>query len=364
MAIFKLFPIKDATIYSWNAELNSGLSEILDLSNGYIDGTDILTANRVLIKFSEKEINNIINNYVGTSSFSSSLKLYLADASSIPSSFKINAAAISGSWDMGTGRADNQPAVTNGVNWINRKVNQSWLASGYGLGVTGSFLTSSIGGGNWYTASMATQSFYDRANLDINFDVTPIVRSFVSNSIMNEGFIIKNDPSIEFNGDYSYKLTYFSVDTNTIYPPCLEIKWDDSEFTPNTGSMSIIGPSSVITLANNRGEYKQGSIVRFDINARDQYPARVFSTSSLYTVNKYLPSSSYYSIRDLDTDNIVVDFDKQFTKISTDSNGSYFNLYMDGLEPERYYMIEIRIIYNGTNNVYNYSDNFYFKVSK
>jgi hypothetical protein len=73
-----------------------------------------------------------------------------------------------------------------------------------------------------------------------------------------------------------------------------------------------------------------------------------------------LPSSSYFAIKDLDTNEFVIDFDTQFTKLSADANGSYFNLYMNGLQPERYYKILIKTIIDGATLVLD--DNNYFKV--
>jgi hypothetical protein len=78
------------------------------------------------------------------------------------------------------------------------------------------------------------------------------------------------------------------------------------------------------------------------LNSRDKYPVRVFTTSSLYTVNKALPAQSYWAIRDLKTEEMVIDFDDNYTKISCDANGSYFFLYTGGLEVERYYKVLIK----------------------
>ncbi len=58
---------------------------------------------------------------------------------------------------------------------------------------------------------------------------------------------------------------------------------------------------------------------------------------------KYLPSgSSFYSITDAETDDVVVPFGSG-SKLSCDSDGNYFLLRMDGYQPERYYKIEYRI---------------------
>ena len=39
---------------------------------------------------------------------------------------------------------------------------------------------------------------------------------------------------------------------------------------------------------------------------------------------------------------MIVDFNTDFTKISCDPNGSFFDVYMDGLQPERYYRILVK----------------------
>jgi len=56
----------------------------------------------------------------------------------------------------------------------------------------------------------------------------------------------------------------------------------------------------------------------------------------------------------------VVDFDTNYTKISADSNSNYFDVYMDGLEPERYYKILVKTTLDGSTEVLD--DQYYFKV--
>ena len=53
-------------------------------------------------------------------------------------------------------------------------------------------------------------------------------------------------------------------------------------------------------------------------------------------------------------------FDTTYTKLSVDASGSYFELHMNGLEPERYYKVLIQTTINGSTIVYD--DNYYFKV--
>ena len=91
-----------------------------------------------------------------------------------------------------------------------------------------------------------------------------------------------------------------------------------------------------------------------------QYPTRTFTTSSLYTETYALPAATYYAVKDLDTNEFVINFDTNYTKVSCDSNGSYFDLYMNGLEPERYYKILIKTTIDGSTMVVD--NNYYFKV--
>jgi hypothetical protein len=62
----------------------------------------------------------------------------------------------------------------------------------------------------------------------------------------------------------------------------------------------------------------------------------------------------------LDTNEVVIDYDNQYTQLSADEQGNYFTLYMNGLEPERYYKILIKTIINSSTVIFD--DNYYFKI--
>lgn len=194
--------------------------------------------------------------------------------------------------------------------------------------------------------------------------VKTIVSQWYSSSIPNYGFITKFNDSIEFNTDSAIQpqLKYYSVDTNTIYPPQLEFRWRDFT-TVLTGSLtgSIVNTTNIkLSLAENPGLFYLDSINRFRINVSPMYPARTFQTSSYFTSKNYLPTQSYYAVQDLDTNEYVIDFDNNYTQISADSTSNYFTLYMDGLEPERYYKILIKTVIDGSTLILD--DDYYFKV--
>ena len=490
MAIYKLFPSQDASIYSAYPAMNTGLDPILDVFNKLPSRSPSPQVARSIIKFDQSEIVEVIDNIAKVtgsswSEWSGSLKAYVAKATNIILNSNLEVYPVSGSWNNGSGQyLDNQINGT-GVSWVYQAYSGSrpWVQAGFPPLVTGSYSGSNnAGGGNWYTGSggydnidslVQTQNFNLRSTKDLNVNVTDTLKVWYSSSqdlnpgqieISNEGFLLKweNDQEFIDQSAVTPQISFYSVDTNTIYPPCLEIKWRDFSYSTSSGdfkygrtltgsyptneltssiscsftqslpspdsntgtgtgatfgatfnSSSMLNvfvkelglgykegdiltwdaitlnvlpaidgatsPASVtlstfdikqlpvlktpdlaIALDSNQGVYYSESINDFRINARPLFPPRTFTTESNYTVNYALPTSSYYAIKDLDTNEYVVDFDKEFTQISCDATSSYFTVYMNGLEPERYYNILIQTEVDGQTIVMD--ENYYFKV--
>jgi hypothetical protein len=371
MAIFKIFPEKDTFILTKYPAQNTGRDEILEVSNINAINLDISAqgdlpaVKRSLVQFKTTDINDIITNKIGNSAFQSNLKLYLANATISPLDYFIYAYPISGSWDMGTGREDDSPKTDNGCSWTWRGTSGSlaWSTSGFTNYVTASYSGSTTGGGTWYTGSStlnpaASQSFTYTSNKDILINVTNTVQLWNSGSIDNNGFILKLDDSVEFSDTY-VQTHYFSVDTHTIYPPELEFKWDDSTYS--TTLTSVTSSDFILSFTNLKSEFEDSGIYNFKLKVRDTYPTRTFQTSSVYLNAKVLPTSSYWGLKDAKTNEMVVDFDTAYTKISADNNGNYFKVYMDGLEPERYYQLIVKTIIEDETIVIEDKGN-YFKV--
>ena len=375
MAIYKLFPSKDTTLYSLYPDKNSGLDSILEIYNKtyYSDPIFISTAEiaRTLISFDSTEISDVLNDLVSSSQWQSNLRLFNAKTTGVINNSTLFIHPLAQDWENGTGKSDNIPETQNGTSWTWTTFSggSKWATSSFGAYVTSSFKTSNPGGGVWYTGSSTglkynvTQSFNIRSIKDVNTDITDIVKSWYSSSINNYGVILKWSSSLEYNqsGSVEPNMSLFSVDTHTIYPPQLEFRWNDYIF--NTGSSTntfITSSQIVITLPNNEGFFNQNSIKKFKLNVRPQYPVRTYQTSSFYISNYYLPTSSYYAVKDLDTNEFIIDFDTVYTKISADSEGNYIKIYMNGLEPERYYKILVKTLINGETLILD--DDYYFKV--
>jgi hypothetical protein len=387
MAVYKLFPLQDASMYSFYPYMNTGIDPIIEIGNLNVNINPVPQVFRYLIEFDQNEINSVVSTKVGaTKAFNSVLKAYIANAQGVIFDTELEIYPISGSWNNGSGTYLDSPFTTNGVSWKARTFSGSgagainWLTDPAGLGtyVTASFSGSFQGGGNWFTGSSdtnnpnieVTQSFALRSDKDLRADVSDIVNVWYSSSngnigghtdIQNEGFIVKWENAIEFNTSDAIQpiMQFYSVDTNTIYPPVLEIQWDDQVF--ETGSLPPLQTADMfVALDNNPGVFYSESINRFRLNVRPDYPVRIFQTASIDTINHYLPDGSLWAIKDLDTNEFVVNFDDSYTKISCDSQSNYFDVYMTGLQPERYYKILIQTTVSGSTLVKD--DNYYFKI--
>ena len=385
MAVYKLFPYKDATLYSFFPNMNTGIDAINQISNLNIAVDSNPQVARFLTEFVQSEIEDVINNKISGATWDVDFRSYIATAQGVVESTDLSVHPIAQYWYNGTGTYLNQPLTTDGASWYNSFFSGSTSWSGSGSDATNHYVTSSYnptyvaaGGGSWYhsgsdgTLYAVTQSFDTRSEKDLKVGVKTIVENWYSSSLsvstsaslQNYGFITKWENSVEFNTNTQIQpvMQFYSVDTNTIYPPQLEFKWKDfSNVLTGSLTSSIVSTTNLVSsLAENPGTFFPSSINRFRLNVANKYPTPVWTTSSLFTGVNFLPTQSYYAVKDLDTNEFVVDFDTTYTQLSSDGNGNYFDVYMNGLEPERYYKVLIKTIINGSTLVLD--DNYYFKV--
>lgn len=377
MAVYRIFPENDTFIYTEDIQGNAGRDEVLELGGYPVAGVG--QASRMLFKYNTQQIQDTIDNKIGNNSFQANLHVYLASGYELPQSYSINTYPVADSWVNGVGKFGDMPTDKSGVSWIYRTA-QGTAVEGTPTGLRWTnditYETSSIpqyvdwyytatyegGGGAWYTASVdkdlhAIQTFQLNDEHDIHVNITNAVELHYSGSINNNGYIVKLPNDLEFNTTASIRLKYYSSDTNTIYPPYLEFSWDDSVY--ETGSLSVLSTSeSIIELTNNKGRYVDEGKQRFRLKARPKYPTRTFTTSSAYATNYALPTSSYWGLRDEFTEEMVIPFNTGSTKISCDSIGPFFDVYMDGIQPERYYRVLIKSEIDGNTVVINNKDTF------
>lgn len=389
--IYTIYPKYDATIYEKTESLNTGTDQILELSHQLV-GSSSKYNSRILMKFDVSEIESKVNSGKISSNAKYYLQLRTAEVREIPQEYKVYAYPLSGSWTNGTGKYFNTPATTDGVSWKYRtsksvgalwgvtevtggvnyewdEISDSWVDANLIFGalfasVTGSYF-SAVGGGTWWTwdGSECSQSFSFESS-DIYMDVTPIVKKWITGSgrFDNEGFILKFGPDIEDSNQTLTSMKFFSVDSNTIYSPKLHVVWDDSLYV--TASISPIELDGSVLNVKLKKNYSETEKAKIRIHINDRYPQKLYTTQSYYTKNYYLPTSSYYEIRDAHTDEIIIPFDTLGTKLSCDSEGNYFHLWMNSFQPERYYRILIKAETDGGDTSQIFDNSYYFKVTR
>jgi hypothetical protein len=351
----------DASIYLQQPDQNVGRDEMLEVGKLYYGSTKDIA--RTLIKFNTGSIKSEITS-IGTGSYSVFLNLKAAKSEEIPLQYTLYANAVSQSWEMGTGtKFDN--ITTDGVSWyykdgINKWMNYTVTPDSYVSGSdTGSILNG--GGGTWYTASMASQSF-DYEMDDVRMDVTNLVKLWVSGSVPNNGFVVHHSLTAENDGlDYGV-IKFFSKETNTIYEPKLELVWDDSRFL--TGSLTPVTGSAQdeykVVITNLKNEYVANTKVKIRLKGRDMYPLKTFDRTFSYDQVKYLPSgSTQYQIEDYITGETIFPFG-DYTKVSCDSTSNYFIMDLSTLPINRTYRLKIKIIESGITTIVD--DKYIFEI--
>jgi hypothetical protein len=355
MAYYFITASKDASIYLQQPDQNTGLDEILDISKVYFG--NIKDISRALIKFDLDALAQSISN---GDAVIDSVKLSLRETESqeIPLRYTILAHPISGSWEMGNGTRFDKISTT-GVNWKYREgdSNIDWLPNGL---ASGSDSNPNDGtGGTWYTASAASQSFNYESS-DLNIDVKNTVNLWLSGSLPNDGFILKHTNEYENDtNDYGI-LKFFGKETNTIYQPKLVIGWDDQIF--NTGSLQPVDLGDgevVIRVKPLTKEYKLNTTKIIRLVGREKYPLKTFANAFAIDVVKYLPSTTYYQIKDYQSNDVIIPF-SEYSKVSCDTKGNYIKFDFTNWQPNRVYKIEFKVESDG-DTIY-FDDKITFKI--
>ncbi len=372
---FFTFADKDATLYEVSRSMNSGLDEILEVRKDVSDTGAVINTSRIVIRFDLTEISKSIQDgRLGGSVPQFYLNLFDARPTSLATSQSLYAYPVSQSWTMGDGRSYDNPIVEEGCSWQYRFGETDGTL--WGPTFSGSN-TVSASGGAWISGSgNEGRVNFDHKSSDLRMDVTDIVDKWLSGSYVNHGFMIKRSGSVgntDSNTDEGSttklgNFSFFSSDTHTKYPPTLETVWYDSKW--EQGSLELLSKTDiedmVIYMKGLREEYKENSKAKFRVVGRARFPDASFSTTPSNLTVKSLPSaSSFYSIRDAETNDVIVPFSTS-SLLSCDSSGNYFNLDLEGYQPERYYSLAFRI-QSGSNTVDEtdqfFEDDFTFKVT-
>ena len=144
MAVYKLFPSKDASVYSAYPAMNTGLDPILDIFNTFPSISPTPQVARSIIKFDQSEIEEVIDSIAKVTGswneWSGSLKAYVAKATNVVLNSNLEIYPLSGSWNNGTGQYLDNKINGTGVSWVYEDYSGSrpWVTAGFPPLLTGS----------------------------------------------------------------------------------------------------------------------------------------------------------------------------------------------------------------------------------
>tara|TARA_B100001250_G_C19810330_1_gene795409 strand:- start:2846 stop:3964 length:1119 start_codon:yes stop_codon:yes gene_type:complete len=352
----------DGTDYK---DANFGKDQIIEIKKEfYNDSFDYQT--RGLVQFNLNETGNSLSQSIVDGKITNPkfyLRMFEAEGNeALSSTYKIDARLLTEDWDEGGGKVIHRPITTNGVSWDNRN-NQ--------MGNSETNWTTP--GGQVSSTIYSSQSFSDESP-DINMNITPIVNAWLSGGVTNSGILLRFSGSRETDSSTTGKLKFFSRNTHTIYPPVLEVKWDDHKPATgsNTGSLLQITSSGLadnyLYMIGLRDSYKENDKIKFRVAARKRYIQKTFSTSVQTASGSYIPEGSgSYSIIDIATGETIVPFEDidntSYTKLSCDSKSNYFIQWLNGFYPDRIYKIIYKIKYDdGQEQIFD--NDFEFKIKR
>ena len=354
------FAVKDAFINSGSDEFtgddykdkNTGQDEILEIKKVFFN-QEFHYQTRALIQFDTDEVESYISSSVLPKDYEVYLKLYETKGTSgLSETYDVAAYPLSQEWDEGIGKEADRPKTTEGCSWKFRKnragVELEWTTQG----------------GTYVSTDEVTQSF-SLEKPDIDMDVTSIAKKWFSGDNDNYGFLIRLSGSRETSSGSFEDLKFFSRQTNTIYSPKLEVRWDDHAPSTgsNTGSLTPLDLSGQVEnylyQLHTREAYKETETIKFRFGARKRYIDKSFTTSIQTVSGSYLSEgSASYSIIDMATNEDVVPF-SAYTTMSCDSVSPYFTQDLNGFEPNRAYKILIKVKHNDDQTLI-YDDDFEF----
>ena len=414
-----ILPTQDTWISSGSSKItgeslldgNFGKDKVLQL-NKVFQNSNFDFQTRALVNFSGADFTSVSQSIVdGDISTDAQFYLRLFETEGVSESseeYTLNAFPLFNSWREGKGKFSDNPLNKLGDSWVNRddrkgataiswSFRQSAIDAGIGAAdagdslpgidfdeyhvtfvnagqafgsVTGSdFLGGNDGGGGvWINRKgyYASQSFSSEP-ADVEMDVTDMVNKWLNGEAENYGMLLKFSGSQETDSSTFGQLKFFSKESQTIFQPKLEVRWDTHIACSgsNTGSLTELTMSGVsdnyLYMKGLRDSYRGSEKVKFRIGARKRYIDKSVSTSVQSITDSYITENSgSYAIKDTITDEFIIPF-SEYTLLSCDNLGPYFTQWLNGFYADRNYKILLKLKYsNGQEQVFD--DNFKFNI--
>ena len=381
-----IYPTQSCTLYSNYDILNTGADEILEVASDFTPTKGPMAA-RSLLLFSNEDILvdfKTTNRYI--------LNLRIVQSVELESNVELEAYPVSEKWDAGKGRFSDTELLYPGASWLYKNENKdTWT--------TTTSVEYDAGGGSWYDKfydneldEESTLDFkfkFETVASDVKIDITQLVSFWNMSAIENNGIILK------FKDDVSKRcgnVKFFSSNTNTIYRPYIEVGGHDYKFEPyiittttknsellsgsldsgsldsgsleesttdnteqtkslESGVMELKNKDLHIFIENIKESYSHDEIEKLVVGVRELNPKKNFSNRMRYTGRNITSLDMFFSVLDAETEEIIIDF-SEFTKISCDTNGHYFNFDFSCLSRGRLYKFILKLEHGGIRKKY------------
>ena len=161
-------------------------------------------------------------------------------------------------------------------------------------------------------------------------DIVVETDEFVDNTIFSEDSLKKEELGYDME---NLIFTDCQLDDNISNS---SIDYETEPIThPNT-LKQVYGSDLIPTIKRLKKEYRSFSRERISVGLREKYPQKSFSSKSDYSSNNFTTDTLKYSVRDAETEETLIEFD-EYSKISCDSEGHFFNFDFSCLATGRVY---------------------------
>lgn len=188
-----------------------------------------------------------------------------------------------------------------------------------------------------YTEKFTKNILYD--NKDVYIDVSNYFKNIPIEK-NRTGLLLKihNDPVNEIN------VKFFNNRTNTIYKPIILSYTDDYVWNPPTTNVLDVTNKEylTITIGNLKSQYSEEEIAFIRIFPREKYNTKNINNLKWTVPPTLIHSKVLYSVLDYHTNEVIIPFDEEFTRVSCDTSGNYFKFYMTGFSKNRFYKIILK----------------------
>jgi hypothetical protein len=232
--------------------------------------------------------------------------------------------------------------LNNTVGGVLRNV----ISGAAGTQITGSncmrlrLYSGSIASGTLFTKTVNVSQFFLGSNFVTGvYSASFAVSQFESGTLLTE---------VRLANSATFTEIWESLDgTIGYYTGSLVIK------EPNRTNINNVQANLKLNITNMKQSYNSTEVTRFRAFAQDN--GFLFKASRIPILTKSVHiDKAYYRIRDAYSDEIIFDFDTTFdtTRMSSDAQGLYFDVYMSDLDVGRQYCVDILVDAYGTTKIY------------